>query len=91
MPQVRFVGIAGPQMEAAGCEAWYPLETLAVRGFVEVRRAPAASCSASARALARAAASPSACPLFVGVDAPDFNLGPRAQAQARAACAPSTS
>ena len=36
MPQARFVGIAGPRMEAAGCEAWYPLETLAVRGFVEV-------------------------------------------------------
>ena len=36
LPQARFVGIAGPKMEAAGCEAWYPLETLAVRGFAEV-------------------------------------------------------
>ena len=36
LPQARFVGVAGPRMEAAGCEAWYPLETLAVRGFVEV-------------------------------------------------------
>ena len=32
-PNVRFAGIAGPRMEAAGCEAWYPLEKLAVRGF----------------------------------------------------------
>ena len=36
LPQARFVGVAGPRMEAAGCEAWYPLEMLAVRGLVEV-------------------------------------------------------
>src|SRR6185437_10162190 len=35
-PSVRFAGIAGPRMEAAGCEAWVPLERLAVRGFAEV-------------------------------------------------------
>ncbi len=35
-PHVRFVGIAGPRMEAAGCEPWYPLEALSVRGLVEV-------------------------------------------------------
>ena len=36
LPHARFVGIAGPRMEAAGCEAWYPLEMLSVRGLVEV-------------------------------------------------------
>jgi len=35
-PNTRFVGIAGPKMQAAGCDAWYPLETLSVRGLVEV-------------------------------------------------------
>src|SRR5260221_11526329 len=35
LPQARFVGIAGPKMQAAGCEAWDPLETLAVRGIGE--------------------------------------------------------
>ena len=36
MPSVRFVGIGGPRMEAAGCELWYPLAKLALRGLVEV-------------------------------------------------------
>ena len=72
-PNVRFVGIAGPRMEAAGCEAWFPMERLAVRGLVEVlahlpelfriRR------QLRKRLLAARAS------LFVGVDAPDFNLG----------------
>ena len=72
-PGVRFAGVAGPRMQAAGCEAWYPLESLSVRGFVEVvgrlpelvriRRALAS------RLLAERV------PVFVGVDAPDFNLG----------------
>ena len=38
LPDVRFVGIAGPKMAAAGCEVWYPSERLAVRGFAEVLR-----------------------------------------------------
>jgi lipid-A-disaccharide synthase len=72
-PQVRFVGIAGPRMEAAGCETWVPMDKLAVRGFSEVvahlpellriRRE-------IGRRFVRAGV-----PLFVGVDAPDFNLG----------------
>jgi len=72
-PHVRFAGIAGPRMEAAGCEAWVPMEKLAVRGFSEVvahlpellriRRD-------IGRRFVRAGV-----PLFVGVDAPDFNLG----------------
>jgi lipid-A-disaccharide synthase len=73
MPQVRFVGIAGPKMQAAGCEAWYPLEALAVRGFVEVlRHLP--ELVRIRGALARRLAAERV-PVFVGVDAPDFNLG----------------
>ena len=80
-PGVRFAGIAGPRMQAAGCEAWYPLESLSVRGFVEVvgrlpelvriRRALAS------RLLAERV------PVFVGVDAPDFNLGLEARLKRR--------
>jgi lipid-A-disaccharide synthase len=73
LPQARFVGVAGPRMEAAGCEAWYPLETLAVRGFVEVlSRVP--QLVALRRALFRRLMAERV-PLFIGVDAPDFNLG----------------
>ena len=73
LPNVRFAGIAGPRMEAAGCEAWFPLEKLAVRGFVEVV-AHLPELLRIRRALARRLLSEHV-PVFVGVDAPDFNLG----------------
>ena len=72
-PQVRFVGIAGPRMEAAGCEAWYPLEKLAVRGFAEVIRHLPTLLRIRGELRRRLLAA--RVPLFVGVDAPDFNLG----------------
>jgi len=72
-PGVRFAGVAGPRMQAAGCEAWYPLESLSVRGFVEVvGRLP--ELVRMRRALASRLLSERV-PVFVGVDAPDFNLG----------------
>ena len=73
MPHVRFAGIAGPKMEAAGCEAWFPLEKLAVRGFVEVV-AHLPELFRIRRALRRRLLAERV-PLFIGVDAPDFNLG----------------
>ena len=73
LPQARFVGVAGPKMEAAGCIAWYPLEMLSVRGFVEVlSRLP--QLVLLRRALARRLKAEGAL-MFIGVDAPDFNLG----------------
>ncbi|HET7260726.1 MAG TPA: lipid-A-disaccharide synthase [Casimicrobiaceae bacterium] len=70
---VRFAGIAGPQMQAEGCEAWAPMERLAVRGFVEVL-AHLPGLVALRRRVARRFLR-DAVPVFVGVDAPDFNLG----------------
>src|SRR5439155_15947063 len=72
-PELRFVGIGGPRMEAAGCDIWWPAEKLAVRGYVEVlRHLP--ELLGIRRRLARRLRSlrPAA---FVGIDAPDFNLG----------------
>ncbi len=80
-PEVRFVGIAGPKMQAAGAHAWFPLESLAVRGFVEVlSRLP--DLVRLRRALARRLVA-ARVPLFVGVDAPDFNLGLEAKLKRR--------
>ena len=72
-PSIRFAGIAGPKMEAAGCESWAPMERLAVRGFSEVI-AHLPALVALRRQIGRRFIS-ARVPLFVGVDAPDFNLG----------------
>jgi len=73
VPRIRFVGIAGPRMEAAGCEAWYPLEKLSLRGFVEViGHLPELF---RIRGELRRRLLAERVPVFVGVDAPDFNLG----------------
>ena len=37
-PDARFAGVAGPRMKAAGCEAWYGSEELAVMGLTEILR-----------------------------------------------------
>jgi lipid-A-disaccharide synthase len=72
-PDIRFVGVAGPQMEAAGCEAWYSVERLAVRGFVEVvAHLPQLF---RLRRQLRKRLLAAHVTLFIGVDAPDFNFG----------------
>lgn len=73
VPDARFVGIAGPRMQAAGCESWYPIERLSIRGVVEVLgrlRELLAMRRALVRRFKRERVR-----LFIGVDAPDFNLG----------------
>ena len=71
-------------MIAAGFEAWHHVRELSVRGYVEVLRAPAAVAGAAARPGATRCCA-SGRPCFVGVDAPDFNLGWRSSCAA-AAC-----
>ena len=72
IPGLKFVGIGGPKMEAEGLASWFPMEKLAVRGYVEVLR-HFLEIHAIRRKLRRrlVAARPR---LFIGVDAPDFNL-----------------
>jgi lipid-A-disaccharide synthase len=69
---IRFAGVAGPRMQAAGVECLYPVETLAVRGYVEALR-HLREILGIRRALRRhwLRQRPD---LFIGVDAPDFNL-----------------
>jgi len=72
LPEARFTGIGGPRMQSAGMEMLYPMEKLAVRGYVEVLRHYAEILGIRRRLAARFIEQPPA--LFVGVDAPDFNL-----------------
>jgi lipid-A-disaccharide synthase len=71
-PQVRFEGIGGPRMIAAGCEILYPMERLAVIGLVETFRRYRELRGVRRRLIKRFIDDPP--DLFVGVDAPDFNL-----------------
>ena len=70
---VRFVGVAGPQMLAEGCETWLAMEQLSVMGFVEVLK-ELPRLLRLRRAL-RARLLTTRPDLFLGIDAPDFNLG----------------
>jgi lipid-A-disaccharide synthase len=72
-PALEFEGIAGPAMLAAGCRAWAPSESLAVMGLFEVLTHLPRLWRLRREVLTRArAARPLA---YIGVDAPEFNLG----------------
>lgn len=72
-PDVSFFGIAGPKMEAAGCSVWEPAESLAVMGLFEILKDLPRLLRLRARILRLfLAARPD---VFVGIDAPEFNLG----------------
>jgi lipid-A-disaccharide synthase len=71
-PGTRFAGVAGPAMVAEGCEAWAPADELAVMGLFEVLhhlpRLLRLRRELRSRFLAERP------DVFVGIDAPEFNL-----------------
>ncbi len=71
-PTARFEGIAGPRMVAAGCEALYPAELLAVMDIMEILRRYRELNGIRNELARRFIADPP--DVFIGVDAPDFNL-----------------
>ena len=71
-PDIRFHGIAGPRLRAAGVQTWIDSETLAVRGYAEVVAALPRIFRAKRELIERTQALKPA--LYIGVDAPDFNL-----------------
>ena len=60
-------------MMAHGFDSWWPQEKLAVRGYIEVLRHYPEIAGIRRQLKKRLLAAPPA--LFVGIDAPDFNLG----------------
>ncbi len=73
LPGVHFVGIGGPKMQNVGMQILFPMEKLAVRGYVEVLRHFLEIVGIRRKLRAHFRANPP--DLFIGVDAPDFNLG----------------
>lgn len=71
-PTASFCGIGGSRMVKEGLDAWWPMEKLAVMGFVEVfgryREIARIRRALKARLLSDRP------DLFIGIDAPDFNL-----------------
>jgi lipid-A-disaccharide synthase len=72
LPQAAFCGIGGPKMQREGFDAWWPAEKLAVRGYAEVLRHYREIAGIRRRLLARLLDEKP--DIFIGVDAPDFNL-----------------
>ncbi|MCM5681037.1 lipid-A-disaccharide synthase [Schlegelella sp. S2-27] len=72
-PDASTYGIGGPRMAEHGFAAWWPHEKLAVRGYVEVLRHYREIAGIRSQLCERLLCDkPDA---FIGVDAPDFNLG----------------
>jgi lipid-A-disaccharide synthase len=71
-PNVRFVGIGGPKMLAAGMQVLYPMEKLSVMGYIEVLRHYREI--AGIRRSLRNHLIDNPPDLFIGIDAPDFNF-----------------
>ena len=83
-PSAVFEGIAGPLMQAQGCTAWYPIEKLSVMALTEVLAKLREILAIRKDVRQRWLANPP--DLFIGIDAPDFNL--RLESQLKSAGIP---
>lgn len=81
-PALRSAGIGGPSMVEQGFDAWWPSHKLAVRGYWEVLR-HYRDIVGIRRELKRRLMSGPRPDVFIGVDAPDFNLDLEADLKAQ--------
>lgn len=71
-PQVEFIGVGGPLMQAQGLQSYFPMERLAIMGLVEVLGRLPELLSRRKRLIATLKQQQP--DVFIGIDAPDFNL-----------------
>ena len=73
LPDAVFFGIGGPKMQALGFDSWWPMDKLSVMGYWDAlkhyREIAGIRRQLKRRLLAQKP------DIFIGVDAPDFNLG----------------
>lgn len=81
LPDARFEGIGGPKMVAQGFDAWWPAETLSVNGFSDALKRYRELSGIRSALKKRLLAEPP--DIFIGVDAPDFNLDLEAALKSR--------
>ncbi len=72
-PDAKFFGIGGPQMQREGFDAWFPAERLAVMGFSDALQRIPELLGVRRELISRIKRE--GADVFVGIDAPDFNLG----------------
>lgn len=71
-PHIEFMGVGGPLMQAQGLNSYFPMERLSVMGLVEVLgRLPELLSRRKRLINSLIQAKPD---VFIGIDAPDFNL-----------------
>jgi lipid-A-disaccharide synthase len=80
-PGLRAFGVAGPRMVEAGCEAWVNADELAVMGLAEILRHLPRLLRLRRDLVARLLAERP--DVFVGIDAPEFNLRVAGQLKSR--------
>jgi lipid-A-disaccharide synthase len=72
-PDLRVYGVAGPKMQAAGCDSWAPASDLSVMGIFEILSHLPRLLRLRRELVKKFIADPP--DVFIGIDSPDFNLG----------------